>query len=258
MNKQTSKDLQSPVAACIVERKEGLGYNVKKWSMPNANITNQDALEVIAEIEEGFPNVNSSLIRKSIVSKEYLVVGTVWSPPESNDCFLIKWYDQSMLSLGSKSGSSAFLKYLLLLLTFPLAIIGIGAVLCYWGLLDIELNKDTIRIAWKTNPGNIDAMVVPSLEPKQEIGDLAAYKGFFEDATPPVLDAYKLMFDDPSDFKHGVSTTPRRDMHESLKKDKIYNALFEALRQMQGQYDEIIKSQNVNPRKIPLKRKLAR
>lgn len=207
-----TKTLQQPIAACIVERKKGIGYDVKEWLTPNSNLENQRALDIIAEIEDSLRdvNVNSSLICRRIDGQEYLIVGTVWSPPDANDCFLVKWYDAP-----KRTGWIFVLFVLLIGLVLGIAcVLGVGYNLC-----------DKSHVTLPVTPVGVPTAISP-------------YETFVKEAVLPVLDAYDQMLLNTGDFKIERSTIPRKVVLENMENDPVYKVLLDALREMQRKYDE--------------------
>lgn len=235
MTKLMQKNLQLSVATCRVERKEGTGYEVKEWLVPNKTLTDQHALDVIAEIEEGFPDINSSLIRKTIGKTQYLVVGTVWSPPNSNDCFLVKWYVHK---------DKLVWPFWCLMILFLLSVAALGFGF-YSGNGKVDLNK---AMFWVNKPP-FEGTVEPT--PAQSSKHDPNVK--LDDSIRSVLDAYdrtlvrKNKINMERVFKEGatnqgVLSVPHDILLDDLKKIDTFEYLFNSLEQMKTDAKEILKT----------------
>ncbi len=238
MKPDTRKYLQSPIAACLVKRKEGVGYVVDQWLKSNIALTNQHALDLLENIEDTPPEVNSSLIRKRIDGKNYLIVGTVWAPPNSNDRFLIKWYGEP--GLHSRKRIVFFLPALLVLLVLSNAVTwGVGC--CFWQMENPTMSAQN-HSDFPVQPQNSEGLPKAPLEP------VSPYESFFNETVPSVLAAYGEMLEDTENFVIDDNTItitlPKYLLIENMKKDRKCNAFFDELKIMQGKFDEIKISEN--------------
>lgn len=245
-----------PLWKCLIERIPGEGYVVTEWARGDAKFTgthadaeskrtvanlprpdglpfsDEEPLNILGSIEKTFPDVNTTLTRITSEDKKYLVAGTVWTPPESNDCFLLKWYEDSP----KKSWTSLVLSILLVLLLIPLVAVVVGLVN---GEVKIAcLEKEDVPSATLRNHVTM-----------QNVDD--KYKDFFENEVSDLMDSFEEYFriDPPKDVRiskpdasgvpHYVSIQEYIDSNDSILKN-----LFDRLRKASNKFKDIQKDKH--------------
>lgn len=215
----------SPILKCRVGRVPGLGLTVTERITRGKEISsiNEEVIfSVLEKIEKDFPNIETSLIEKEIDGAKYQVVVAVWTPPESSDCFLLKWYE-----VPPQKKTSPFWIVTTCVLT-AMIILGVFAGL------------------WGQQNGYIITRAVTPREPSTEAN--IEYKTFVETEVSELmvaLDEYdtvdefsnKLYVEQPKGWPKEFETTD--EFREILEKQPFFSPLIEKLRNMKKTYGEL-------------------
>jgi hypothetical protein len=97
MSNTNTQKLLTAVAKCNYNRSTR-EYAVH-WEINKNNFSTATVEDIVQEIEKKYPETNSSLFRKEIDGRHYLVVATIWHPTGKPDEYLLKFYtDENTVS----------------------------------------------------------------------------------------------------------------------------------------------------------------
>ncbi|MDR3111356.1 MAG: hypothetical protein LBU65_16930 [Planctomycetaceae bacterium] len=123
MSSTNTQKLLTAVAKCNYNRSTR-EYAVH-WEINVNNFNTATVEEIVQQIEKEYPKTNSSLFRKEIEGRRYLVVGTIWHPVGEPDEYILKFYsdDNAVLDENGKS-VHPLLPFLFILLIVAVGFIG--------------------------------------------------------------------------------------------------------------------------------------